>query len=498
MAFRSSSQLVGSNTTSAAVPVPTGAASGDIAVVAIYMESTATITTVPSGFQTPAKADLQTSATSRGRLVVYWKRLTAGDTGTYTFSWSGATWRSAACGLWSGRVASGDPFDGTVGTGESTTTVSASPAVSTTPSGSNGDAVFFATDFTGGNSWTPPTNYTERQDNDEITLASRDAVASGSTGSVTATLNVSGFSKAFVGVLAVAASGFTGTAAVTQADNTSSASGQLGYTGTVAETQADNTSSASGTVANPVTGTAAIAQANNTAAASGVLGYTGTVARTQAANTSTATGVLGYTGTLARTQQDQTSTASGTVTAAGFTGSVAVTQPNNTSSASGILGYSGTLAKTQANNIASASGLVGAGFLGSVAVTQANQTANATGLVGNIGSASIAQASNIVSAAGKLGYTGTLARTQAANTATATGVVANPVTGTVAVQQANQTASATGTTQPLVLYGTSSAGVGIVPSSHPNAGLAPYSTPATASTPSASGSSTGVPTSTGA
>lgn len=200
MAHRSSSSLTGANGTSAAVPVPTGAAVNDIAVVGIYLESTAVISG-PGGFTN--KSTLNTSAAARGSLSVWWKRLTAADTGTYSFSWTGSAWRAAVCGLWSGRVTSGDPFDGTVGTAESTTTVS-TLAVSTSPANASGDAVGMWTDFTGGNAWTPPGGYTERQDVDVVTLDTADAVAAGSTGSISASANVSGFMKAFIGVLQVA------------------------------------------------------------------------------------------------------------------------------------------------------------------------------------------------------------------------------------------------------------------------------------------------------
>lgn len=214
MAFRSSSNLAGASGTSAAVPVPTGAASGDIAVVGLYMESTATVTP-PSGFT--SKADLRTSASARGGLVVYWKRLTAADSGTYSFTWTGSTWRGAVCGLWSGRIASGDPFDGTVGTAESTSGVT-TLNVSTSPASANGDAVGMWTNFNGGASWTAPTNYTEQQDTNVITLDSRDAVASGTTGSISATSSITDFMKGFLGVLAVASGGSNFTQTPTDAE----------------------------------------------------------------------------------------------------------------------------------------------------------------------------------------------------------------------------------------------------------------------------------------
>lgn len=474
MAYRSSASLAGSSSATAAVPVPTGAAIGDIAVVGVYKESTAAITP-PAGFT--QKANLTTSATARGSLTVFWKRLTAADAGTYSFTWTGAAWRAGVAGLWSGRIATGDPFDGTVGTAESVAAVS-TLNVSTSPAAANGDAVGLWTDFNSGNSWTPAASYTERVDLAEITLDSRDAVASGSTGNVSPTANTSDFLKAFLGVLAVASSGFTGTAAPIEAADNSSASGQLGYSGTSARTEAADTSSAAGTVVNPVTGTSAVTQANQTSSASGQLGYSGTSARTQAANTSAASGQLGYSGTSARTQANQTSTASGSFTAGGsFSGTASPIEAADTSSATGQLGYSGTSARTQANQTSSATGAVVNPVTGTASPIQANQVSTATG---------------------KLGYTGTAARFQANQTASATGAVVSSITGSAAASQANQTASIAGYFAALVSFGTSGGGGGTAPSSHPNQGLVPFSTPAVGTAPSASGGSTGIPTSTGA
>lgn len=418
MAFRSSSSLTPGGVNGAAVPVPSGAASGDIAVVGIYIEDTVTITP-PSGFT--LKSDLATSPVAHGRLAVYWKRLTAADTGTYSFTWTGTPWRGAACALFSGRIASGDPFDGTVGAvegGSTSTTVN----VSTSPTGSNGDAVGFWTNFNGGGSFTPPTNYTERVDTNVITLDTRDAVASGTTGNVSATCTITDWMKGFLGVLAIASSGFTGTAAPTQAANTSSASGQLGYSGTSAATEAADTSSASGTVVNPVTGTAAVTQASQTATASGQLGYSGSVARTQANQTSAASGQLGYSGTAAATQAAQTSNASGTFTAGGS--------------------FSGTAAVTQANNTSTASGTVINPITGTSATTQANQFSTANGILRYSGSGSI---------------------TEAADTSAATGVFSGPIAGSGAITQQNQTVIAVGSFAPLVSAGTADAAVGPAP-----------------------------------
>lgn len=206
MAFRSATALASAGTqTTAVINVPAGAAIDDIALVGIYIESAAVIT-APSGFT--SKIDLGTSPTARGRLNVFWKRLTAADTGTYSFSWTGSTFRAATAGLWSGRITTGDPFDGTPGSNETTSAATTAPATATA-SVAGGDGVLMATSFTGtGQSWTPPASYTERIDNTVIMLDSRDAMSSGSTGSIGPTAVVSDFIKHMNGILLPAATAY--------------------------------------------------------------------------------------------------------------------------------------------------------------------------------------------------------------------------------------------------------------------------------------------------
>ena len=166
----------------------------------------------------------------------------------------------------------------------------------------------------------------------------------------------------------------SGTVAVTQQNQTPSASGTISFVGSVAVTQANQTSAATGVES--FAGSTAVTQANQTSAATGVESFTATVAVTQANQTSSATGTSGSSpsGTAAVTQQNQTSTAAGTIS---FTATVAVTQQNQTSAATGVESFTGTVARTQANQTSSATGVES--FTSSVAVTQANQTSSATG-----------------------------------------------------------------------------------------------------------------------
>lgn len=177
-----------------------------------------------------------------------------------------------------------------------------------------------------------------------------------------------------------AAAGATGTVAVTQADQTSTASATETLTATSAQTQAAQTSTASGSVANPVTGTVAQTQADQTSTATAAESFTGTSANVQAAQTSTASGSVGaapITGTVTVTQADQTSTASG-LSVQNLAGTVAVTQADQISTATAVEAFTGTLAEIQDDQTSTATATFG--FTGTVGVTQDNQTSTASGI----------------------------------------------------------------------------------------------------------------------
>ncbi|HEY2086430.1 MAG TPA: hypothetical protein VGH54_10460, partial [Mycobacterium sp.] len=165
MAFRSSAILASATAVNGAVPVPTGAAINDIALVAYYMESATTVTP-PTGFT--LKTSLATTSTTRGRIDVFWKRLTAADTGTYSFTHVSA-YRGAVCVLLSGRVTSGDPFDVAPGTieGSANSTTSVNPGCTVATTGS--DLVGFASNFAvGAGTWTMPAGMTSRQSGNTV------------------------------------------------------------------------------------------------------------------------------------------------------------------------------------------------------------------------------------------------------------------------------------------------------------------------------------------
>lgn len=91
-----------------------GLANDDVAVVYIYRETTAAYTATPaaSGWAQLANAPCdQGSGGFKFRADIWWKRR-AGDTGTVTWSWSGAAWRFNMGAVYRGLITSETPIIG--------------------------------------------------------------------------------------------------------------------------------------------------------------------------------------------------------------------------------------------------------------------------------------------------------------------------------------------------------------------------------------------------
>jgi hypothetical protein len=131
-----------------------------------------------------------------------------------------------------------------------------------------------------------------------------------------------------------------------------------------------------------VTGTLAVTNANDTSAASGTTTVVGTLARTNANDAVSAIGTTTVVGTLARTNANDSVAASGSVGGA-VSGTVAYTNANDTSAASGTTTVTGTVARTNANDSVAASGAAGS-VTGTVAVTNANDSVSASGTAGGL------------------------------------------------------------------------------------------------------------------
>ena len=158
--------------TAATLAVPAGATTGDVVVATVATwGSPAPAVTAPAGFT------LKASYTAGDDTVrVYWKRLTAPDTGTYRFSWSGGRWSSAHALAVSGAATIGDPVEAINHAGSASGTTYATTTVSTL---STPLLAWFGRNDEPASGHTPPAGFTEVQDRDCTTVAYRQATSGG-------------------------------------------------------------------------------------------------------------------------------------------------------------------------------------------------------------------------------------------------------------------------------------------------------------------------------
>lgn len=188
--WQSGTTVTAAADTSAVVTLPSSIAVNDIVVVTLYKENTNAVTPA-AGFTEKGTAPTTTAPQAHH---VFWKRMSGGESGTVTFSWTGSVFRAASAHRITGCITSGDPIEG-MGTAQSNASVS-TLNVSLGSSSANSLLVWSGTDWTGGSGWTAPTangGYTERDDLDVLSDATlTGAWAGGATGNVTGTSTVSG------------------------------------------------------------------------------------------------------------------------------------------------------------------------------------------------------------------------------------------------------------------------------------------------------------------
>lgn len=169
--FRSSSNTGNdSNQTTRAPAVPAGAQPGDvmIAFLSRWQPGMNPTVTAPPGFVHVGQ--YLSGGDGYAKIDVYWKRLTAPDTGTYTFSWAGDMWSSVEIACFTGAAASGDPIAGVAAWAGTAGTFGATTVTTGEPPG----LVWNSYNDTGAaGRHTPPTGFTEVVDVDCGSLAYR-------------------------------------------------------------------------------------------------------------------------------------------------------------------------------------------------------------------------------------------------------------------------------------------------------------------------------------
>lgn len=181
--YRSSSSSGASDAFAASrtVPVPAGAAAGDIAILVLEQwESGNPAVTWPTGF-----TQIVNLASGSQKLKAAWKRLTGADSGNYTISWTGSQWNQGQCILLTGAAASGDPIGSNVNTATGSTTSIATTSLTVS------DAAGFVHVVANENSATKtaPTNFTEVQDANYLAINYRLPNASGTYSAAGGTLS---------------------------------------------------------------------------------------------------------------------------------------------------------------------------------------------------------------------------------------------------------------------------------------------------------------------
>lgn len=174
---------------------------------------------------------------------------------------------------------------------------------------------------------------------------------------------------------------------------------QQAITGTASITQADNTASSTGTV--DIAGTASISQADNTSTATGAVAIVGTASVTQSGDSLSSAAALAIVGTATLTQAGDTVSATGTISDASISGTANITQDGNSLSATGAVDIAATSSLSQADNTASATGA--AGISATAAITQSGDALSAAAALNIVGTASITQSGDTITASGTTG-----------------------------------------------------------------------------------------------
>ena len=223
MAYRSSSANNG-NGSSGTVPVPASAATDDIAIVALNIDGTGHGTITVTDF-TQLDSTITVATPDGHTQAIFYKRLTAADSGNYAFSWTNSNDWIAECALFSGRNTTNPPVASTGATNSSSNTSPVSVGANGVTALTDDDLIWIGgLDGSGlavSAGCAPPTDFTERQDVNDTTrawcnlsIATRDAVAAGATGTITGTYTMDGGTAgwlAFLVRIPVVSAGVTST-----------------------------------------------------------------------------------------------------------------------------------------------------------------------------------------------------------------------------------------------------------------------------------------------
>lgn len=170
--------------TNSALTVPSGVAANDVILAYLYEDTTSAAVTPPTGFTELTFSPAFALASPFMACHVYWKRATAADTGTYTFTHASSSTQGIAL-RFTGCTTTGTPLE-VLGSSNNSASTSAPPPITGTTSQA-GEMLAYAAITYSSASWTTVSGWTDAQNGSGQYNAVKTQAAAGSTGAITAT-----------------------------------------------------------------------------------------------------------------------------------------------------------------------------------------------------------------------------------------------------------------------------------------------------------------------
>jgi hypothetical protein len=213
-------------------------------------------------------------------------------------------------------------------------------------------------------------------------------------------------------------------------DGSQSAGGAT-ISGSASITEADDTLSSASAIA--IAAVLAVTEAGDTLSSAGALPIVGALAKTEAGDSLSSASAVALVASLASTEAGDTLSSAAAVAIAG---SLAATEGGDTLSSAGTLPIVAAAAVTEAGDTLSAVSALA--IVGSLSATEAGDTLSSTAGSGLVASASITEANDSVSALGALAILAAFAVTEGADSLVATAAVAaGSITGIASVAEAD-------------------------------------------------------------
>jgi hypothetical protein len=303
--------LNGATSGTANVPAPAGLVAGSsVVLVFIYKETTAAVTTIPTGFTEITPPPQIPSGTGLQTLHAFWKVATASEPATYNFAF-GSTWRDAvAVRIDGGNTTS--PIDVFTTGIKNSSAGTAGPSLSVTTTGADELLLWASANWNGG-SWSGLTGFTANVNSGATGVFTKPQAVAGASGAVQGTTSSTSSNYMTAWLLALRpAQTVANVSGSDSAGGTDSAALGQRYAASDSATGSDTASYAipfgssdAGSSSDSVSGLRANVTGPEQGAGGESLGINATVTATPNTGTGSEAAKIGVRGTDSATKQDQ-------------------------------------------------------------------------------------------------------------------------------------------------------------------------------------------------